>query len=57
MRGDINFKGSDLSDLSVYFLFCGGVAQIIFIFTFILDLLIFTIYKLFKMAVKRLWRG
>ena len=23
MRGDINFKGSDSSDLSVYFLFCG----------------------------------
>ena len=22
MRGDINFKGSDSSDLSVYFLFC-----------------------------------
>ena len=24
MRGDINFKGSDSSDLSVYFLFCGN---------------------------------
>ena len=22
MRGDLNFKGSDLSDFSVYFLFC-----------------------------------
>ena len=27
MRGDINFKGSDSSDLSVYFLFCAAVTQ------------------------------
>ena len=27
MRGDINFKVSDSSDLSVYFLFCGVTAK------------------------------
>ena len=37
MRGDRNFKGSDSSDPSVYFLFCGKIfdvafRQLIFIF-------------------------